>query len=119
MLSIVIPTHRRTDLLRACLQAVSRHAPAGSEIVVVDDASPQGAASDVAHSFDGVRVIRLARQLGFAVAANTGIRASRGDIVEMLNDDTQVQPGWADVALRWFDDPAIGSVAPLVLAWPD
>ena len=119
MLSIVIPTHHRTDLLRACLQAVTRHAPIGSEIVVVDDASPHGSASDVARSFDGVRVVRLTRQRGFAVAANTGIHASRGDIVELLNDDTEVQPGWDDAALRWFDDPAIGSVAPLVLAWPD
>ena len=118
MLSIVIPTHNRTDLLRACLQAVTAHAPAGSEIIVVDDASPSGAASTAATGA-GVRAVRLARQSGFAVAANTGIRASQGDIVEMLNDDTEVQPGWADAALRCFDDPAIGSVAPLVLAWPD
>jgi GT2 family glycosyltransferase len=118
MLSIVIPTHNRADLLRACLQAVARHAPAGSEIIVVDDASPDAAASAVAATF-GVRGVRLDRQRGFAVAANTGIRASRGDIVEMLNDDTEVQPGWADAALRWFDDPTIGAVAPLVLAWPE
>jgi GT2 family glycosyltransferase len=119
MLSIVIPTHNRTDLLRACLQAVTRHAPAGSEIVVVDDASPNGTASKLTASFGGVITLRLERQRGFAAAANTGIRASRGDIVEMLNDDTEVQAGWADAALRWFDDPAIGAVAPLVLAWPD
>jgi GT2 family glycosyltransferase len=37
----------------------------------------------------------------------------------MLNDDTEVQPRWADAALPWFDDPQIGAVAPLVLAWPD
>jgi GT2 family glycosyltransferase len=118
LLSIVIPTHNRTDLLRACLQAVTRHAPAGTEIIVVDDASPDRGASEAAQTF-GVRSVRLHRQRGFAVAANTGIRASRGDIVEMLNDDTEVQPGWADAALPWFDDPMIGSVAPLVLAWPD
>src|SRR5437879_2276652 len=60
MLSIVIPTHHRTDLLQACLQAVTRHAPAGSEIIVVDDASPDGAASEVAATF-GVRILRLKR----------------------------------------------------------
>jgi GT2 family glycosyltransferase len=118
MLSIIIPTHQRTDLLRACLHAVTRRAPAQTQIIVVDDASPGATASAVATSF-GVRTIRLERQRGFAVAANTGIRASSGDIVEMLNDDTEVQPGWADAVLPWFADPAIGSVAPLVLAWPD
>jgi GT2 family glycosyltransferase len=118
MLSIVIPTHNRTDLLRACLRAATTHAPRGTEIVVVDDASPSGVASAVARDF-GATPIRLERQRGFAIAANAGIRASRGDILEMLNDDTEVQPGWADAALRWFDDPQVGAVAPLVLAWPD
>jgi GT2 family glycosyltransferase len=118
MLSIIIPTHRRTDLLRACLHAVTRHAPPHAEIIVVDDASAGAAASALAASF-AVRAIRLERQRGFAVAANTGIRASSGDIVEMLNDDTEVQPGWADAVLPWFADPAVGSVAPLVLTWPD
>jgi GT2 family glycosyltransferase len=118
MLSIIIPTHNRTDLLRACLLAVIRHAPMGSEIVVVDDASPGGAASALAMRL-GVHAVRLDRQRGFAVAANVGIRASHGDVVEMLNDDTEVQPGWADAAMHWFDDPTVGSVAPLVLAWPE
>jgi len=118
MLSIVIPTHNRTDLLRACLQAVTAHAPADAEIIVVDDASQGAQASGVAHAF-GATPIRLDRQRGFAAAANIGIRASHGDIIEMLNDDTEVMPGWADAALGWFDDASIGAVAPLVLAWPD
>jgi GT2 family glycosyltransferase len=118
MLSIIIPTHHRTDLLHACLHAATRHAPPRTEIIVVDDASAGAAASTVAAAF-AVRAIRLERQRGFAVAANAGIRASSGDIVEMLNDDTEVQSGWADAILPWFADPAVGSVAPLVLAWPD
>src|SRR5207253_1928531 len=59
------------------------------------------------------------RPVGFVCAVNAGIRASHGDVVELLNDDTEVQPGWADAALRHFADPSIGAVAPLVLQWPD
>ncbi|MCI0681700.1 MAG: glycosyltransferase family 2 protein [Gemmataceae bacterium] len=118
-LSIVIPTHQRCDLLRRCLATVVQHAPPGSETIVVDDASPDRRATSAVHEFKGIRVVRLERRGGFAVAANTGIRASRGDIVELLNDDTEVQPGWADAALPWFDDPHVGAVAPLVLMWPD
>src|SRR5262249_44241286 len=44
-----------------------------------------------------------------------GIAAARGDVVELLNDDTEVTCGWADAALRWFADPRIAAVAPLVL----
>jgi GT2 family glycosyltransferase len=117
-LSIVIPCHSRSDLLRACLSSVVRHAPSGADILVVDDASPGGAASAVAAGIAGVRIIRLPRQSGFCIAANTGIQATRAPIVELLNDDTEVTAGWAEAALRWFRDPAVGAVAPLVLRWP-
>ncbi len=60
-LSVVIPSHNRADLLRLCLASVLRRAPAGTEVVVVDDASPEGAASDAAAAFHGVRVLRQPR----------------------------------------------------------
>jgi GT2 family glycosyltransferase len=119
MLSIVIPTHQRTDLLEACLTSVTRFAPPQTEIIVVDDASPDGRAIALARCFFGVKVVRCTRRGGFAAAANAGIRASTGTVVHLLNDDTEVTTNWATAALRWFSDPAIGAVAPLVLAWPD
>ena len=36
-------------------------------------------------------------------------------VVELLNDDTEVEAGWAEAALKWFDDPVVAAVAPLVL----
>jgi GT2 family glycosyltransferase len=119
MLSIVIPTHQRADLLELCLASVARFAPAGTEVVVVDDASPGGRAGTAARRFPGVRVIRRQKRGGFAPAANAGIRASTGSVIQLLNDDAEVTKDWAAAALGWFKDPAIGAVAPLVLAWPD
>ncbi|MCS7045255.1 MAG: glycosyltransferase [Gemmataceae bacterium] len=119
MLSIVIPSYHRSDLLARCLTTVTAHAPPGTEVIVVDDASPGACAARTAAAFAGVRVVRQARRGGFAAAANAGIRAASGWVVELLNDDTEVQPGWADAALRWFAEPTIAAVAPLVLAWPE
>src|SRR6516164_9249517 len=115
MLSIIIPSHSRIDLLRECLTAVTRYAPAGTEVVVVDDASAHGRIGQVAAGFGGIRVLRLPRRSGFCVAANAGIRISRGEIVELLNDDTEVQAGWAQAPLACFTDPEIAAVAPLVV----
>src|SRR5438093_275308 len=109
MLSIIIPTHQRTDLLERCLATVRRHSPTGVEIVVVDDASPGGRAGALAQHF-GARVVRREQRRGFAAAVNAGIRASRGDIVELLNDDTEVAANWATAALAWFDQPRVGAV---------
>jgi GT2 family glycosyltransferase len=114
-LSVVIPSHRRADLLRRCLVTVAAHRPADSQVIVVDDASPGGCVSSAAAEFPFVTVLRLPKQSGFCVAANAGIRAATGDIVELLNDDTEVERGWADAALIHFADPNTVAVAPLVL----
>src|SRR5207237_7374714 len=105
-------------ILRACLASVTRHAPPGTEVLVVDDASPGGAASAAAGDFPGVRALRLPARGGFCAAANAGIRAAAGEVVELLNDDAEATPGWAAAALARFADPAVAAVAPLVLRWP-
>lgn len=107
-LSIVIPTHHRTDLLRRCLRSIVEHAPARTEVIVVADGTPVEAGP-------GVRVIRLSRRRGFCAAANTGIAAASGGIVELLNDDTEVTAGWAEAALACFADQRVAAVAPLVV----
>ena len=117
-LSIVIPSHNRADLLRRCLASVRQHAPADTEILVVDDASPAHAVSRTAGDFAGVRVLRLPRRRGFCAAVNAGIRAARHPIVELLNDDTEVTAGWVQAVLSHFADPCVAAVAPLVFRYP-
>jgi len=114
-LTIVIPSHSRADLLAVCLRSVRLHAPPDTEIIVVDDGSVDNRVSEVAASFEGVRVIRHAKAQGFCAAANRGIEAANGVFVELLNDDARVEAGWAEHAIRLFAEPKIGCVAPLVL----
>ena len=114
-LSIVIPSHSRVDLLARCLSSVCAYAPTGTQVLVVDDGSRDAIVGRTADRFAGVTMIRLPRRSGFCAAANAGIAAATGDVVELLNDDTEVTAGWADAALRWFADPRVGAVAPLVL----
>ena len=113
--SIVIPSHNRADLLHLCLASVARFAPAGTEVVVVDDASPAGTVTSAAAEFRNVRIVRIERRGGFCVAANAGVRAASHPLVELLNDDAEVSAGWAEAALAAFDRPEVGAVAPLVL----
>src|SRR5579884_543840 len=97
-LSIVIPTHSRSDLLRVCLSTVVRHKPAGTQVLVIDDASPHGGAAAVARAFPDVQVVASPGR-GFCAAVNAGIDHASGAVIEILNDDTQVTAGWAEAAL--------------------
>ncbi len=114
-LSIVIPSHKRVDLLKPCLRAVIPFAPAGTQVIVVDDGSPNGIVSHAAREFPGVTIVRHERSRGFCAAANAGIAAATGDIVEMLNDDTEPVAGWAHAAVARFSDANVVAVAPLIL----
>jgi GT2 family glycosyltransferase len=114
-LSVVIPSHNRPDLLRRCLASVRRHAPADTEVIVVDDGSPGGCVCAAAGTFRGVRLLRHERSRGFCAAANAGLHAARHRVVELLNDDTEVTAGWAEAALAHFTQPGVAAVAPLVL----
>lgn len=118
-LAIVIPSYRRADLLERCLASVQRHAPLGTEVIVVDDASTDSTVSSAASRFLGVRTLRLPRRRGFCGAVNAGLALAQGEFIALLNDDTEPQAGWADHALACFADSTVGAVAPLVLWGPD
>jgi len=115
-LSVVIPSRSRADLLCQCLTSVREHAPVGTEVIVVDDASQRGVISQIAREFTSVRVLRTEKSRGFSAAVNLGIRHARAAIVEVLNDDTEVEHGWADAVLRLFHErPQVVAIAPLVI----
>jgi hypothetical protein len=116
--AIVIPSYRPSPWLARCLASVSAHAPAHTEIVVVDDASTAASVSVWVAHYPRVRCVRLARRSGFCVAANTGLRAVAADVVELLNDDAEVTAGWSAAPLERLREPLVASVAPLVLLGP-
>ena len=117
----MIPTYNGRALLETCLASVARHRPRGLavEVVVVDDASTDGTEGWVARTHDWVRFVKRPANGGFAAAANDGIAAARGEFVQLLNNDTEVTPGWVEAGLSPFVDPTVGSVAPLVLVRSD
>jgi GT2 family glycosyltransferase len=119
--SVVIPTYNGRALLETCLASVERHWPAGVaiEVIVVDDGSTDGTAEWLDTAYPAVRLVRLERNGGFCAAANAGIAAARGRIIQLLNNDTEVQAGWIEAGIALFEDPRVGSVAPLVLSRSD
>jgi GT2 family glycosyltransferase len=94
--SIVIVSYNAREHLERCLASLQRDRPSCThEIIVVDNASTDGSA-DAAERVDGVRVIRSSTNAGFAAANNVGIRASCGEYLLLLNNDTIVPAGAVD-----------------------
>lgn len=110
--SIVIPVHGHLDLTRQCVEHVrSTTNPASTEIVVVDDASPDTTAEWMREqqAAGAIKAVFLSPNRGFAGACNAGAAASEGEFVVFLNNDTIVRPGWLQALLAPLaNDPNIG-----------
>lgn len=116
-LSIVIVTYNsRRDIAR-CLDLLRVQAPRSlTEIIVVDNASPDETAPFVRQRWPDVRVLDAGGNIGFAGANNIGIRASSGEFVLVLNPDTEATGTAIDMLVACLErTPAIGAVGPQIV----
>ncbi len=110
--SIVIPNYNGARHLPVCLNALRAQTLAPVEVILVDNASRDESLSLLARDFPEVRVIASARNLMFSGACNAGIRASNGDAVALLNNDTEADPRWLERVAACFErHPEAGFVA--------
>jgi len=117
-LSIVIPTRDTRELTLRCLESIARADPE-AEVVLVDDAGTDGTAEDAAGRFPGMVHIRTSEPVGFTRAANLGLARAGGEILLLLNSDTEVDgPGLAALAAAFAADPRLGA-AGAALHYPD
>jgi len=96
-LSIVIVSYNARADLERCLRSLADAPPAiPHDIVVVDNASSDGSVEAVSGRRGPLTVIRQSVNRGFAAANNVGIRATGGELVLLLNNDTVAPPGAID-----------------------
>jgi GT2 family glycosyltransferase len=113
LVSVVIVNFNGERYLENLLTSLERQSYPDFEILLVDNASTDGSVPLVERDFPGVRLIRAKGNLGFAEGNNVGIRASRGDFIALINNDTVVEDAWlatlVEDALSSTDIGAVGS----------
>lgn len=115
-LSIIIVSWNVRDLLRKCLASVYRETQVPFEVLVVDNASQDGSADLVAREFPQAKLIRNAKNLGFARANNQCLKLARGEYVIFLNDDTEIKSSALDTMVEFLDHhPEAGIVGARLL----
>ena len=91
-ISLIIVNWNSKDYMRACLQSLARHPPAGltTEVIVVDGGSFDGCAEMLAREFPAVVFVQSPDNVGFARANNLGARQATGENLLLLNPDTEL-----------------------------
>ena len=85
LVSIVLPTYNRPNLLRRALWCIKEQTFTDYEVIVVNDAGCDIA--DVMRDYKGMKFITHPENKGLSASRNTGIRAAVGKYVTYQDDD--------------------------------
>ena len=93
LVSAIIPTHNRADMLCRAVNSVLSQSFTDFEVIVVDDGSTDDTRQRIeAYADPRVRYFKHDESNGAAAARNTGIRQARGSYIAFLDDDDEWLP---------------------------
>lgn len=111
LISLIIPTRDRADLLAPALESLTRQVlnTAAFEVLVIDNGS-QDRTAEVCHAYasrlPNLRYY-LARDPGLHVGRHRGLREARGDVLVFADDDIEALPSWLASIQDVFSNPDV------------
>lgn len=100
LVSIIIPTRDRYKLVKICIESLIKFTKYSKyEIILIDNGSQEFESLnyfDSLKTYDSrIKIVRHDRPFNFSELNNIGARNAKGDILLLLNNDTEIfQPDW-------------------------
>jgi glycosyltransferase involved in cell wall biosynthesis len=115
-ISIIIPSKDAPGHLQRCLESIfQRTTHRDFEVLVVDTGTTDAAALAIMAAHP-IRRLEQGGAFNFSRANNFAAQAARGDVLVLLNNDTEVvTPDWLQIMLTHLSLPGVGAVGPLLL----
>ena len=115
LVSIITVNYNQSKVTIDFLSSLKNISYKNVEIIVVDNASPNDNLDTIEKHFPEVITIKSEKNLGFAGGNNLGVRASKGDYLLFINNDTEVPPGFLEPLVHILEnDKSIGMVSPKI-----
>lgn len=115
-ISIVVPTYKRSQLLKRCLDSLVLQSRPPDEVIVVTQDDDSASLGVVTHFEEkcGRRNTRLknvkASRLGLVHSYNEGLQRVSGDVVGFIDDDSIAPGDWIKRLEKHYKDPMVGGV---------
>jgi GT2 family glycosyltransferase len=120
LISVIVVNWNQRELLSQCLSSLDRQTLTEFEVIVVDNGSTDGSVEMVKSRLPIVRLIQNFENRGFCAANNQGFAAARGDLIALLNNDAEAEPGWLAALARVFAlDMGVGMAASKIVTYSD
>lgn len=121
LISVIVPTRNRADLLRTCLDGLAATRYPEFEIIVVDNDSDDPETLSFLASLTAPRtsVLRHAGAFNFSAINNRAVAQARGMLICLLNNDIEVRtPDWLEIMATQALREDVGAVGAQLL-YPD
>lgn len=114
--SIVIPNYNGKELLEknlpAVISAFENKKNNIIEVIIVDDGSGDDSVNFINQKYKGVvKLIKHTKNRGFATSVNTGVRATKGDLIVLLNSDVSPSANFLEKIGELFEDKNVFAVS--------
>jgi len=115
LVSIITVNYNQPEVTLAFLDSIKKITYPSYEIIVVDNASPTRKPAILKEKHPDIILIESKENLGFAGGNNLGIRIAKGRFHLLINNDTEVDPGFIQpLVARLQQDPSLGVVSPKI-----
>jgi N-acetylglucosaminyl-diphospho-decaprenol L-rhamnosyltransferase len=116
-ISIIVVTYKSQDLIDRCLTPIITANVPGVEIVVWDNASPDGTVEYIRAKYPTIKLITSANNLGFAKGNNAALAHCAGEVIVLLNPDAFIKDMSDIIAMANYvhKNPSIAAVGPQLL----
>jgi GT2 family glycosyltransferase len=120
LISVIIPNWNGAVHLPTCLDSLRRQTYPRVEVIVADNNSHDESVSLMEREYPEVRVLVLKENLGYTGGVNAGIEAARGEILAILNNDTEVDSRWLEELWAALErHPEAGTVTSKILLFDE
>ncbi|MGN6464591.1 MAG: glycosyltransferase family 2 protein [Rhizobiaceae bacterium] len=115
LVSLIIPTRDRVELLRGCIESIRSKTTYGNyEIVVVDNGSTEPETLAYFRELKNekaARILAYDEPFNYSAINNFAVKKAKGSIVGLVNNDIEViSPDWLTEMVSWAVQPDIGCV---------
>lgn len=119
-ISVIVLNWNGKHFLDDCLSSLRRQTFRDFETIFVDNGSTDGSVEFVGDKYPEVRVVALEKNVGFSAGNLHGYQQCQGQLVALLNNDTEADPHWLDAMhCASVDFPNAGSFASKMLYFDD
>lgn len=110
LVSIVMSTRNRAELLYQCLQSILAHVSIPYELIIADNCSTDATAQLLA-KVEGIKTFKNEQDLEYLLSVNKAASMTKGKYLLLLNNDIILSPQSIDHLLRTIESyPGCGAV---------